>query len=90
VTATRALDAIIGPLSGGAKPTSAQLAALSSLEPADADSLRRSWLEIPADTRELVLARATELAEDNVDLDYGALAMIAMDDPEPAVRRRAV
>jgi HEAT repeat protein len=41
-------------------------------------------------TRALLLERAGELADISLDLDFGALGKLALDDPDPEVRERAV
>jgi HEAT repeat protein len=85
----RELTNLLDRLAGGARPQAAELALLSDLGSDDALTVRRGWPLIPLDSRTALLARASELAEDNLDLDFTALACIALADEFPEVRARA-
>jgi len=71
-------------------PTEADLALLSDLDRAVAAALRERWLEIPIACRAEIFARATELAEDNVELHFVELGKIGLADPDPEVREAAI
>jgi HEAT repeat protein len=89
-TVSRALDQLITDLAAGGTPTDADLALLSDLDRPAADWLRERWLEIPVAGRAEIFARATELAEDNVELHFVELGKIGLADPDPEVRENAI
>lgn len=62
----------------------------SELEGGDLAEVREKWRQLSAVSRAELLVRARLLAEDKVDLDFAALARIALDDTEPEVRRCAI
>ena len=86
----RQLGALLQSLTAGHQPLATELTILSDLARDETAEVSQSWPGITPHTRESILARVTELAEDNVDLDFAALARLALDDQEPAVRRRAI
>lgn len=87
---SRTLDDLVARLLTGERLRASDIARLSSLEPADFDALQGIWLAIAPADREDLVTRAIGLAEDNVDLDFTRLGRIALSDPLPAVRRKAV
>src|SRR3990172_3080607 len=87
---SRALDQLETDLAAGGTPTDADVALLSDLDSPAAATLRERWLEIPVACRAELLARATELAEDNVELHFVELAKIGLADPDPEVRESAI
>jgi HEAT repeat protein len=89
-TVSRALDQLVTDLAAGGTPTDADLALFSDLDRPAADWLRERWLEMPVACRAALLARATELAEDNVELHFVQLGKIGLADPDPEVRESAV
>jgi HEAT repeat protein len=89
-TVSRALDQLVTDLAAGGSPTDSDLASLSDLDHPAAAWLRGRWLELPVAGRAELLARATELAEDSVELDFVELGMIGLADPDPEVRELAV
>lgn len=89
-TVSRALDQLVSDLAAGGTPTDADLALLSDLDRPAADWLRGRWLEIPVAGRADLLTRATELAEDNVELHFVQLGKIGLEDPDAEVRESAV
>jgi HEAT repeat protein len=89
-SASPPLGRILDALAAGEQPSAVDLASFSGIEGEDLAALRARWPAIDAALREQVLARAAELAEDSVDLDFSALARVGLDDPEPSVRRTAV
>ena len=66
--------------------TTTQLARLSGLSPTDRSKLADFWPEIDAARRERIAKLLVELAEDNLELDFGEIFHICIDDPSPAVR----
>lgn len=89
-TVSRALDQLVTDLAAGGSPTDSDLALLSDLDRLAAAWLSSRWLEIPAAARAELLTRATELAEDNVELYFVELGKIGLGDPDPEVREQAV
>jgi HEAT repeat protein len=89
-SSTGTLDDLVARLLTGERPAASDVARLSGLETPDFEALRGAWLAIAPGAREDLIARAIELAEDNVDLDFTRLARIALGDPLPAIRRKAV
>lgn len=67
-----------------------EFGALSDLDRLELASLRVRWCEIPPETRILLLEHATELAEDDVELNFEAVGKVALYDDDPDVRERAV
>src|SRR3989337_2529706 len=63
---------------------------LASLEREQAAALRGAWPQIEAERRRQVVHLLMELAEDNVDLDFGAVFSAALEDEDAAVRADAV
>lgn len=86
----RALQALIDQLSEGHHPSDAEITLLSDLDREDAARIRSKWGRIPDETRQFVLERAAELAEDSVELDFAALGRIGIEDADAAARLRAV
>ena len=81
---------LLDSLDEGTRPSAVRLARLSDLGREEFIELQTRWPGIPSDLREELVARADELAEDNVDLDFTGLVHVAMADPLPSVRRRAI
>ncbi len=77
-------------VSAGRRPRPADFAALSDLDRADAAYLRDRWLEIPLPEREFLLDEAYELADADIALDFTALGLVGLADPERSVRLRAI
>ena len=86
----RSLAALLDDLAAGERPSAVDLTLLSSIDREDLGRLSAAWSSVPLDLREDVLVRTTELAEDNVDLDFAGLARLALEDADATVRRRAV
>lgn len=70
--------------------SAARLANLSDLDPNDRRELAEAWPSIEAGRRVRIIAELTELAEDNVDLNFDAVFKTALEDKEPMVRAAAV
>jgi HEAT repeat protein len=87
---TRAVTALLDLLRAGETPTAVQITSLSDLGRDDAIQLEAAWPTIDLALREALLSRASELTEDNVDLDFTTLARVALGDENAALRRRAI
>ena len=77
-------------LIAGSPATQEGVALLSDLDREQARSLRASWNTIPRETREAIITEAVFLADESVHHEFTALALTALDDPEPDIRRIAV
>jgi HEAT repeat protein len=66
------------------------LAQLSDLDSAQAQTLDKHWQHAPASNRQAVMRHLGQLAQDHIELDFEIVNRIALDDPDPAVRRQAV
>ena len=86
----RDLTLLIEKLERGDDAGTAALVVFSQLDRSEAAEVRAAWKRIPVETRRVVLSRTTALADDNVDLDFGELARIALKDPDPEVRVLAI
>ncbi|GIW13103.1 MAG: hypothetical protein KatS3mg062_0542 [Tepidiforma sp.] len=84
------LQRLVDALAQGSRPRPAEFAALSDLDRTDAAYIGSRWLEIPLPEREFLLDEAYELADDDIALDFTVLGRIALRDPEPSVRLRAI
>lgn len=69
---------------------SSELTQLSGLLDDERDELRSRWAEIDPARRRQILSMLIELADDNCELDFGAVYDAALADPDAAVRERAV
>lgn len=84
------LARLLDRLEAGEKLNDATIAALSDLGRDAAALVHGRWAAIPAPVRQGLLAQAASLALRDVMLDFHVLALAALDDPEPAVRRLAI
>lgn len=84
------LNTLLETLSSGGRPSALELTALSDLDRENAAEVRKRWPTLSDEVRESLVARVSELADDNVDLDFASVSAIALDDPEPRVRLMAV
>jgi len=88
-SSARELTNLLERLSSGARPRSAELALLSDLGGEEKTAVMNAWPRIPLESRTTILVRASELAEDNADMDFTALACIGLADEFPEVRAKA-
>ncbi len=78
-------------LSQGAEPLSAdQLALLSDLSREDRRAFLAVWPEMPRDRRLLLLEQLGPLADERFELNFDAVDLAALADPDPAVRSAAI
>lgn len=66
-----------------------QIPVLSDLDRAAASEVRRVWPEIDPEIRASLLAQAIELSLDDVTVDFTALGLVGLDDPDAEVRQLA-
>jgi hypothetical protein len=84
------LTRLLEELADGRELSDSELGAFSDLDRASALEVKRRWPQFQISTRALLLERAGELADVNLDLNFEALGKLALDDPDPEVRERAV
>lgn len=78
-------------LSDAATPLSVgELQHLHSLEAEEREALSAVWPRLDGERREQVVQRLVELAEDNVELNFDAVYLLALDDGEASVRGAAI
>ena len=83
---TRLLDRLVE----GYELRDAEFGTLSDMDRASASEVRQRWPLLEVSQRALLLERAGELADVNLDFDFHALGKLALDDTDPEVRERAV
>jgi HEAT repeat protein len=66
------------------------VANLSDLDRADGKTFRAAWRTFDEPTRAAIVRAMDELAEDRVELNFGRVLRVALDDPSPVVRQLAV
>lgn len=87
---SRELQALLDTLVAGDEPSVSALVSFSAMDREEAEAVRQAWPGIVPASRRRVIAETTTLAEDNVDLEFTALARIALADADPEVRALAV
>ncbi len=90
MTASQQVRQVLDIVRRGDRPRAVQLTVLADLPAADAAALQEVWPALGPASRRDLLVRATELLEDNVDLNFTALARVALGDSEPEIRQRAI
>ena len=68
----------------------AGLYALSGLDHPDVDRVRSVWATMPADRRLTTMRHLVEIAEDNFEVDFGAIYRLGLNDYAPGVRVAAI
>lgn len=84
------LTELIDRLEDGQELRDADIPALSDMSRDEAAGVALRWQRIPLAGRAILLDRAAELADSNIDYNFEALNKIGLDDPEAEVRERAV
>lgn len=74
----------------GTPVKSSRLIALSGLTEEERSTLTRVWFGLPSERRRSILEQVGLLAEDTPELDFDAVFLTALRDPEPALRRLAL
>jgi HEAT repeat protein len=67
-----------------------QLSRMSDLSRQDARELAAAWPTIPEETRADLVRRCDELSEERIDLNFGRVLRVAMEDPSAVVRQLAI
>lgn len=67
-----------------------ELRRLSGLGPGRAAELARIWSVFPVERRRQIVVSLVELAEDNIELDFGAVLKVCLSDPDEEIRSRAI
>lgn len=89
-TRSRDLAEILQTVGAGTQMADDDIRALSDLDRAGAELLRRGWPDLPQPSRVALLARLHRLAQDHLELDFAQVARIGLDDSAPEVRRLAI
>ncbi len=84
------IERLIDDLIQGGPVHPGRLTVLSELTGKRQESLAARWSEIPAAMRESLIDEAAELAETRLDLNFDELGRIALHDPEPVIRVKAI
>lgn len=74
----------------GKPPKPAALTFLSDLGSADRAELREKWSAIPTDRRRYIVDELTQMAEDNIDMNFRYVFLVALEDADAGVRVAAV
>ena len=70
--------------------SSSLLAELSDLDPVSSSEFRKVWDTLDANRRHKILLRLSELAEENVELNFDTLFKIGLEDKDSEVRLAAI
>ena len=84
------LTRLLDQLADGYELQDNDFSAFSDLDRASVAEVRGRWADLSVASRALLLERAGELADVNLELDFNALGRVGLDDPDPEVRERAV
>lgn len=74
----------------GNPPSPAALTFLSDLGSSDRADLRERWPALPTERRRHIVHELVEIAEDNIDMDFRHVFLVALEDLDPEVRTTAV
>ena len=85
-----ALARLLDKLVDGQELQDPEFGAFSDLDRREAEAVKERWPSMAVSTRALLLERAGELADVNLDLNFQAIGRLGLDDPDPEVRERAV
>jgi HEAT repeat protein len=72
------------------RPTHAALTFLSDLGSADRSDFRENWPALPTERRRFIVHELVQMAEDNIDLDFRHVFLVALEDANPEVRTTAI
>lgn len=86
----RALGELFQRLNSAPRPAASDVAQLSDLSRALVPAFRDLWASSPVSTRRYLVTLMEEMAENNVELNFRRVLEIALRDPDPEVRARAV
>lgn len=71
-------------------PSAVEVSRLSGLSPTDLAQFREVWASVPAQRRREVLQMAVQLAENDVEMNFGDVFKVCLEDPDAAVRAAAI
>ncbi len=71
-------------------PTNATLTEMSGLSPGEMKFFREIWDELNAERRIQIISRLSELAEENLELNFDAIFRYCLSDPEDNIRCMAI
>ena len=71
-------------------PDNSTLTGLSGLSPGDMRSFRATWDEITTERRTQIIRRLSELAEDNLELNFDSIFRCCLTDPDEDIRSLAI
>jgi HEAT repeat protein len=74
----------------GQSPSVAALTFLSDLGSSERADFRENWPSLPIDRRRFIVHELVQIAEDNIDLDFRHVFLVALEDRDPEVRTTAV
>ena len=77
-------------LAQGKAPTAASLTFLSDLSSEDRTSFRQAWPALPVDRRRHIVQTLVTMAEDNIELYFRPVFLVALEDEDPEVRLAAI
>ena len=83
------LDEVLGSLRDG-RVRPVEVARLSDLSRDAVSRVARTWPSLDDGVREALVRQIGELSEDRIELNFGRVLRLALDDPSPEVRQRAV
>lgn len=83
------LDEVQGALLREDYPRSV-LIGLSDLSASEAQRFRETWDQVAIEIRPAIVSELNDLAEERVDYQFGRVLRSILDDPDPAVRQRAI
>ena len=85
------LEKYLEELVDASKPVKhADLTRLSSVDPQDLRSMEAAWRQVAPERRVQIITRMAEIAEDDLTLDFTAVFVMALRDPDEQVRERSV
>lgn len=71
-------------------PPALEVERLSGLEASEMNEFRAEWPKLPAERRRAILAVAVQLAENDVEFDFGSVCKACLSDTDATVRATAI
>jgi HEAT repeat protein len=84
------IDDILKKLAEGKNPSAVEVEHMAGLGREEVAAFIAGWTELAAERRQAILKLAAELAENDVQLDFGDIFKAALSDPDPLVRVAAI
>lgn len=85
-----AIDEIMNKLGEGTSPSAVQVGRLSGLPAGDAGPFLTGWAKLSTERRQKILRLAVQLAEDDIEMDFGTIFKTCLSDSDPQVRATAI